>query len=183
MLVTFSIDMGIFITTGSILGPMYAPYGYEGSKISIFGAVAILSGVFGCLVTGVVLDRTKRFKRTLFIICVGSLIGYSWQCYAVPSGNWIVVILTNALLGFITVPIIPAGFSFSVELTHPAPPPLVNGLMMMFANTFGLIMSFVCVILCGINPLYALALLAICSIIPVICSLLITETLKRSRPS
>jgi len=152
MLVTFSINMGIFISTGSILGPLYAPYGYEGSIIAIFGAVVSPAGVIGCLVTGIVLDRTKRFKRTLFLICVGTLIVYAWQCYAVPSGKWIVVILTNSLLGFITVPIIPAGFSYSVELTHPAPPPLVNGLMMMFANIFGLIMSSVCVILCGINP-------------------------------
>jgi len=83
----FTFCFGIYTTSGAILGPIFEPYGYDSTEISIFGAFHILFGLIGCVVTGIVLDKTKRFLRTLRLVCLGSLMCYCWSLYAIPSGN------------------------------------------------------------------------------------------------
>jgi hypothetical protein len=55
-------------------------------------------------------------------------------CYfSLPSMNIYFVIPNVFLLGFFTIPIIPIGYSFSVELTYPISEIMSNGIMMMFS--------------------------------------------------
>ena len=58
ILTIFTFCFGIYVSIGAIMGPIFEPFGYGASKISLFGSVNIFSGVIGCVVTGILLDKT-----------------------------------------------------------------------------------------------------------------------------
>jgi len=127
------------------------------------------------------LDKTKRFLRTLQMICILSFAMDSFCLYAIPSGVTWIVLVTVSITGVVMISVIPTAYSFSVELTHPTPPALVNGLMLMFANLFALTFSFFAAFLANISPKYAILSLSISSGLTVLCSLFVKEVLKRSK--
>ena len=50
-----------------------------------------------------------------------------------PLGNVFLVVTILIIAGIAMVPVTPLGFAFSVELTHPVQPILVNGFILMCA--------------------------------------------------
>jgi len=52
---------------------------------------------------------------------------------SLPSGNVTLMAINLAVLGFFMIPIIPLGYSFSVELTYPVSEAMSNGLMVFFS--------------------------------------------------
>lgn len=56
-MITFIIVWGNYITLGNCLTPLFADQ-FSPSKISIIGLIFVLTGVIGCYMMGLFIDRT-----------------------------------------------------------------------------------------------------------------------------
>jgi hypothetical protein len=102
----------------------------------------VLLGTISAMSTGIILDRTNKYKLTLRVICAGSLLTILSSVYFLSlAGNdgkpphnhggtlWGAAVFV-LMAGTTIVPIIPVCFSLATECTHPVQPALVTGLLM-----------------------------------------------------
>ena len=147
----FSIIFAIYVGMASVINPLLSPFGYSPGMIAIIGILFILMGVVSCLLVGFILDRTKKYLLTLRIICVSATLCGVLALWWLPLENNMLCYIVVALIGFTMVPIIPVGFAFATELTHPIQPSLSNGIMMSFASLSAFSLSFGMIGLCNMN--------------------------------
>lgn len=140
---SFSFIFGIYLTVGNLVGPLYAFSGYSASKISMVGVIFVLFGVIASMITGVLLDKYKKYLLFLRLICFASTVFIGLLVFTIKASFFLNTV-TVALVGFTMVPILPTGYSFAVELTHPTNPALVNGLMIGFGMVFAAVLSIFC---------------------------------------
>ena len=100
---------------------------------------------------------------------------------SLPSGNFFFVCLNGSFSGFFTLPILPVGLNFSVELTHPVSEAMSNGLMVSLSRLVGIIMTYAGTYLAVEYPKMCILMFAISVFIGVISSFQITEDLRRVR--
>lgn len=92
--------------------------------------------------TGIILDRTNKYKLMLRLVCGASFItilsatfflsiaGESGTIIHPRGGTIWGAIVFCIMSGLSIVPIIPVCFSLATECTHPVQPALVTGLLM-----------------------------------------------------
>ena len=107
----------------------------------MIGAGFVAFGVLGTGIVGIIIDRTKAYIKVIRVITTVCAIALLAGIWVVPSGNIFITLIFGCLLGCFMTPILPAGYSFSVHLTHPLPPAVSNGLMMTGAQTYTTLMS------------------------------------------
>ena len=66
-------------------------------------------------------------------ILVGTLIGVISVRASIEYKNFTILWFNALITGFFTLPLIPIGYSFCVELTHPVSEAISNGIMMLFS--------------------------------------------------
>jgi len=142
MTIAFSILFGCYTAIGTLLSPLLEPFGYDSGEISIIGGVFILSGVCASVIVGALLGKNKKFLRWLRLISFISAFSLMALAKTIPSRNLVPLAINTVVAGFFLIPIIPCGFSFSVELTYPVEASLVSSIMMMGAQTSAFILSF-----------------------------------------
>ena len=98
----------------------------------------VVFGVIGTLIAGIIIDKTKAFLFALRFISTLATLSLISSIWIVPYGNFYLTLVLCTVLGFAMCPILPVGFSFSVFLTHPIPPAVSNGLLMMGAQIFSI---------------------------------------------
>ena len=55
--VIFTILWGTYTAIGNLLSPIFGSH-YSASQISLIGGLFVLSGVLGCFIAGVIIDKT-----------------------------------------------------------------------------------------------------------------------------
>lgn len=133
MIISFNMFYGVYTCLGAIINNLVEPFGYTPIDTSIFGATMIFCGLVGSIVMSHFMDKTKKYLRILRICCFGSVISTCLFFFTLPSESVILLDSNIAFLGFFMIPIIPIGYSFSVELTHPVSEAMSNGLMVFFS--------------------------------------------------
>jgi hypothetical protein len=137
-------------------------------------------------VTGIILDKTKKYLLTLRVITGLSFVGSIAAYYLLPLENTLLAYVMITIFGGCLVPIMAVGFAFATELTHPVPPVLSNGIMLCFSNVASWMLSFTLLAVLKSTPLdkqqgskYAILLIACLCLIAVIATVFIKEELKR----
>lgn len=131
VVISFNFLYGIYTSIGAVVAELTSPYGYKPSDNSIFAATFVISGVIGSFIISIIMDKTGKYKLTLIITCLCSLFSISLAFYTLPSRNVALFTVNLILLGLSVLPIIPIGYSFSVEVTFPVPEALSNGMMVL----------------------------------------------------
>ena len=169
-------------STGAIISSLTEPYGYTGKDNSIFGGVFIISGILGSIVCGIVIDRYQRYRMLVILIGSFSFFFTVLSFFTLPSGSLPLFTLNQILLGFASVPMNSVGFSYSVELTYPAPESMSNGMMILIAKIYGVLITLASGTLASYSPRYAVTLFAVNNFIAGVASFFIIEDLRRLRP-
>ena len=93
------------------------------------------SGVVGAPITGVVLDKTRAYKKILVAMFMVSIVAFGLTMYSCleEESNRSLVKLWMVFLGASMVSVMPVGLGLGIELTYPLQPALSNGTMMMCA--------------------------------------------------
>lgn len=143
ILVTYGINTGVYYAIGTLLYQIVAfYYENEGEKIGIIGLTLVLSGLLGALIGGIVLDRTKAYKATTFIIYAFSFASMLLFSLTLSINIWI-VFGSAFLLGFFMTGYLPVGFELAAEVTYPEPEGSSCGLLNSSAQVFGIIFTYI----------------------------------------
>ena len=125
----FVVIWGSYVSIGNLLTPLFGSF-YTTSQISLIGGGFVAFGIISTALVGFIIDKTKAYLVVIkVIVWVVSFI-FLLAIWVIPAGNIYLTVLLASLLGAFITPILPAGYSFSVHLTHPLPPAVSNGLMM-----------------------------------------------------
>jgi len=125
----FSFLNCVFISFTVILSPIFEPYGYSPTFISLMGGIFIIVGVVSSIICGAAIDKNPKYLLLFRIICVGSTLMFATLIPALMYGNRWLVGVNVALAGFVLVPIMPIGIGFACELTFPIEATVTNGIL------------------------------------------------------
>ncbi|KAH8394844.1 hypothetical protein KR222_007895, partial [Zaprionus bogoriensis] len=139
LLLSYGINVGVFYAISTLLNPVVLKY-YPGHEVDTgrIGLSIVLAGMLGSVVSGIVLDKTHKFKETTLAVYALSMVGMWVFTFTLDTGYIAVVYLTASLLGFFMTGYLPVGFEFGAELTFPEPEGTSSGLLNASAQTFGI---------------------------------------------
>ena len=164
----------------SMISSLTREYGYSGGDNGLFGAVYIISGIIGSVISGMLLDRFQKFRFTLLTTLSVAIIANILLFITLPTGNVLLFSLNMGLNGLGIVPVSPISYGFAVELTFPTPEHVSNGLMVLlskiYSGAIGLLSGYLSEYH---DPKYAILVFIINGIISLIGCLFIKEELKR----
>jgi len=137
--------LGIFNCFSTLIEQIVCTHGYTDNDSGYFSGAMIVSGLIGSLISGVILDRTKRFEE-LSKVCFGMgalgnialVICFQWN-----NDNGLVYYLTLfsfCFLGFFALPLLPICMDMSVECVYPIPEATSTGLLFIAGQIVGIVM-------------------------------------------
>lgn len=140
LLFSFAIVLGNLNAIAALLNQL--PGGYSNGSIGLSGAVLIMTGFVGAFGTGFLLDYSKAYRQVLkgsYSLTLVTWIFFFSNCRA---HNLPLFIISAALLGGCTLPIIPASIVSCVECSYPVPEDTSVGLLYMCANVLAILLTF-----------------------------------------
>ena len=84
--ISFALEYGNSIALGAVVSSLTKPYGYHPSDNAIFGVTYIVAGVIGSVIIGILLDKYRKYKLTVQLLCVLSFIGFGLTFLSLPTG-------------------------------------------------------------------------------------------------
>lgn len=133
LLLSYCNIYGIYGALGALINNIVAPYHFTAYDSGLFGTTFILTGIVSSFIVSSTIDKTKRFLLAYRLLSFAGLIIWMTMYITLPLGKTFWLSLNLGLLGAALVPIVPLGFSFSVELTHPVSEPMSNGVLVLAA--------------------------------------------------
>lgn len=142
LLTSYGINVGVFYAISTLLNPVVLKY-YPGHEVDTgrIGLCIVMAGMLGSVVSGIVLDKTHRFKETTLAVYAFSMVGMWIFSFTLNTGHIAVVYVTASLLGFFMTGYLPVGFEFAAELTFPEPEGTSAGLLNAAAQAFGIVLT------------------------------------------
>uniref|UniRef100_A0A915M0T1 Major facilitator superfamily (MFS) profile domain-containing protein n=1 Tax=Meloidogyne javanica TaxID=6303 RepID=A0A915M0T1_MELJA len=137
------INVGVFYAISTLLSQMILFY-HEGEQkaTGTIGLLIVVSGMFGSVVCGYILDKWHHFKMTTLIVYLFSFLGMIVFTFTLARWPlWTIFIIAIAL-GFFMTGYLPLGFEFAAELTFPIAEGTTSGLLNGSAQAFGIAMTF-----------------------------------------
>ncbi|KAE9556411.1 hypothetical protein FO519_000296 [Halicephalobus sp. NKZ332] len=130
--------VGLFNALYNNLQPALCVKGYSDTFSGIMGALLIVSGLIGSAISGIYVDKTKKFEETIKCsLCVAGLFACSLSV-SLQYENvewWIALsIFGFGAFGFAIYPI---GLELGVEVTYPVAEATSSGLMIMMGQVQG----------------------------------------------
>lgn len=97
--------------------------------------------MFGAMIAGIWLDRSKTYKETTLVVYIMTLVGMVVYTLTLSLQHLWIVFITAGTLGFFMTGYLPLGFEFAVELTYPESEGISSGLLNVSAQVFGIIFT------------------------------------------
>lgn len=76
LFIPFSVYVGFFNATSSLINQILEPYGYSETEAGIAGAILIVVGLVVSAVVSPIVDRTKQYLLTIKLLVPLIAIGY-----------------------------------------------------------------------------------------------------------
>uniref|UniRef100_A0A6B2EFF3 Choline/ethanolamine transporter FLVCR1 n=1 Tax=Phlebotomus kandelakii TaxID=1109342 RepID=A0A6B2EFF3_9DIPT len=142
LLVSYGVNVGVFYAISTLLNQIVLLH-YPGHELDAgqIGLCIILLGMAGSVVSGIVLDKTHKFKETTLAVYALSMVSMWIYTFTLNTGQIWVVYITSSLLGFFMTGYLPVGFEFAAELTYPEPEGTSAGILNAAAQVFGIIFT------------------------------------------
>ncbi|XP_023684257.2 choline/ethanolamine transporter flvcr2a [Paramormyrops kingsleyae] len=142
LIVTYGLNVGCFYAVSTLLNQMILEH-YPGEEVNAgrIGLTIVIAGMFGSLICGLWLDKTKTYKQTTLAVYLLSLVGMLVYAFTFTLGHLWVVFITAGTLGFFMTGYLPLGFEFAAELTYPESEGTSSGLLNCSAQIFGIIFT------------------------------------------
>lgn len=134
VMICFILIFSVYSVVGYIIDPLFLALNYTDTSVAFYSVAFVFTGSIAAVITGIYLDRTRRFLTTLRCIGIAGTVVFVAFIWIAPTKNPYLVGVTVCLAGLITVPIMAVGFTFGTETSHPVNPALVVGLMMSIAQ-------------------------------------------------
>ncbi|KAF8514456.1 MFS general substrate transporter [Hysterangium stoloniferum] len=101
---------------------IFAPVGYSSDQAGIMGAVLLLAGILAAVITAPLFDRVLSFRLGLVIKCLVPFLAGAWLSliWAVRPDNTIPLYVVLAVIGAISVTLLPVALELGCEVTRNA---------------------------------------------------------------
>jgi hypothetical protein len=112
-------------------------------------------------------------------VCFATLFLFTFSFYTMGTGSLFLVSINISMTGFFLLPIIPLGLGFSIELTYPVSESMSNGVLMLFSQIVGSVVTFLGSYLCSRDPYMCLGLFFGMMLTASLATLMVEEDLRR----
>lgn len=140
LLIAFTIVLANLNAICALLNQL--PGNFSNSEVGLSGTILILSGFAGAFLTGIIMDKTKKYQEVLkssYFLTIVTWIFFLSNC---RENNSTLFIISAAILGLFTLPIIPSTIVSAVECSYPISEDVSLGLLYMSANVIAIAMTF-----------------------------------------
>lgn len=110
---------GVHAGLSAILSPFLTPFGFDAIQCGLLGVIYVSGGLVGAFFFSWVMDKKKKYLASLRTVCFGCVVIWSCGFKVLPLGDFTLCAVAFAFCGFFTLSILPVGYSFGVELSHP----------------------------------------------------------------
>jgi Na+/melibiose symporter-like transporter len=122
-----------YTVLGAILNELVSPFNFTPANTSVMGATFILSGLLSSFVVGGLLTKTRKYLLIYKVQCVLILMAIIAIPVTLPTENMLIFNTNVAALGALLLPMIPFGFSFSIEISYPVSEAMSNGILILIS--------------------------------------------------
>jgi MFS family permease len=100
LLVGYGLGFGAIQSLMTLINQISIPEGYDTDQAGLFGVALVVASIFGALIAGGILDKTRRYVMVLRIVLVGALGCAAWLTFDLRPNRFPVLMACCALLGF-----------------------------------------------------------------------------------
>lgn len=135
LVVGYGLNVGVFYAISTVLNQMIAPNWQNASALTgRLGLVMVVSGMFGSIISGYILDRTHMYRLVNTSLYALSLLSMLLFTANLEFHNVVAVYLTTGLLGYFMTGYLLIGYEMSSEITWPLPEAVSAGLLNLSAQ-------------------------------------------------
>jgi len=139
LFISFAVFVAFFNCTTSLMNQIVVPYGYSDDDAGLFGMSMIAAGLGGAAISGVLIDKTKKYKLFLKTVAPFLAAGYIALTFVIQRDNYALIYIVCALLGFSSFGLLPVALELGVECTYPSPPSACTSVLWMGGQAFAVV--------------------------------------------
>ncbi|XP_014668051.1 PREDICTED: feline leukemia virus subgroup C receptor-related protein 1-like [Priapulus caudatus] len=142
LVIAYGINAGSFYAISTLLNQIVLTWFPDAERsVGMIGLTIVLAGLLGSVISGIILDRTRKFRLTTLVIYICSFCGMIAFTFVLNLGNISIVYLCAGSLGFFMTGFLPVGFEFAAEITYPESEATSSGVVNASAQVFGIIFT------------------------------------------
>ena len=139
LFIAFSVYVAFFNAFSSLINQIVTPYGYSDDDGGIFAACLILAGIPGAAVSGVFVDKTKKYRLVLQVCAPVLALCYIGFIFAIRKDGFVGICIVCAILGIFSFALLPVALELGIECTYPTPPSSSTSTLWMGGQLFAVI--------------------------------------------
>ena len=142
--------VGYYNIMGTIINSLFDMYGLTGQQSSVIYAVSSVAGMLSSLVISWLLDKYKKFKLFMIVLCVlGTIFQalFTLLLELIESKGlnaYAIGLVLYTLVNMIVVPFYTIGMNYACEITYPVGESINGGIMMTMSQLSGIGGTFLC---------------------------------------
>ena len=137
MVISYMNMYSVYSCLAGTINNIVEPYEYTTKDASLFGVLFIIFGLIGSFTVAKIIDKTSKFLFSFQACCILTLFSIAIMAATLPSKKVPLFAPNVSAMGLFLLPIIPLGYTFSIELTFPVSEAMSNGIMALAANSLG----------------------------------------------
>ena len=126
LLLPFSVFVGLFNSTSSLLNIILSPYAFNETQAGIAGGLLIVVGLLASAIISPLVDRTKSYLPTIKILVPLTAAAYLALVFIPATRSAIGVYVVCGILGATSFSLLPCTLEYLVLVTHPVSPELTS---------------------------------------------------------
>lgn len=142
LLLAFGIGVGSTSSVSALSGQIVGGQGFSPKEAGYFFAILLMAGIVGAVISGKIIDKTKRFTETLRVSFALACLAFLMFTLVLPMRIFWLVSISTGMMGFFCFAALPVALELSVECTYPVDEGTSAGLMWLTGQLFGIIITF-----------------------------------------
>ncbi|XP_069694726.1 choline/ethanolamine transporter FLVCR1-like isoform X2 [Periplaneta americana] len=145
ILASYAINQGTVNSLSTLLNRAILHYFQHGEEFAgRVGLLLIVTGMVGTALWGVIMDHTLKYRECATIVFALSVLGMVAFALTLEVEEEIYVYLSTAFIGFFLGSYVSIAYSFSYEVTYPAPEGTVGGMLSVADQVTSMVLTHSC---------------------------------------
>ena len=137
ILLPFSVYVGFFNATSSLLNQIFEPWGYTQVEAGIAGALLIVVGLIASALVSPFVDRTKSYVLTIKLLVPIIAVSYLALIFMPATRTLAGPLVICSLIGASSFSLLPCALEYLVLITHPVSPEITSTICWAMGQLFG----------------------------------------------
>lgn len=146
MLIALTGIMGYVNLIGTIANEYLSIYNLDSGRISIATGISNIFGIIGCMVTSIIIDKYKTYKKPFIILnSIAIITQIANTIFLELFGEYVFIIsfISYSVINGSLIPIYACTMDYVAEQTYPVGASISGGITMSFNQISGIISVFI----------------------------------------